>query len=153
MRLIGRTQVSLVCFGARKPNYNNKICLPCPPDQTIWPSISPSCSGTEQSPIDIQRAKIRINESLAIEMLNYDRPHAGYSVVNNGHSIQFNYIGDKSTAPTITGTALNGDKYLLAQLHSHWGSRKGEGSEHTIDGLAYSLEVCFVLGRPMRMNN
>ena len=31
--------------------------------------------------------------------------------------------------------------YLLKQLHFHWGNDDTVGSEHTIDGQSYPLEV------------
>ena len=81
------------------------------------------------------------NESLSIELINYNRAYGGYDVLNNGHSVQFNYKGDPTTVPTLTGTAVNNEKFILAQFHSHWGAHKGIGSEHTVDGNQYSLEV------------
>lgn len=31
--------------------------------------------------------------------------------------------------------------YQLAQFHFHWGRNDSEGSEHTVDGKMYPLEV------------
>ena len=44
----------------------------------------------------------------------------------------------------VTLTVSNGDlteDYEFAQLHFHWGSSDDRGSEHTIDGTEYPLEV------------
>jgi len=56
-------------------------------------------------------------------------------------AVQFNYIGDDRSAPTISGSALNYENYSLAQFHFHWGQQRGMGSEHTINDQSYSMEV------------
>ena len=40
---------------------------------------------------------------------------------------------DESVGAAISGGPLTGD-YTLAQFHLHWGSKSGQGSEHTVDG-------------------
>ena len=40
----------------------------------------------------------------------------------------------------IKGGGLEG-KYSLKHFHFHWGPQDDEGSEHTLDGKAYPLEV------------
>jgi len=51
---------------------------------------------------------------------------------------------------TVTGGELPGT-YKLVQIHFHWGSDDSKGSEHTVDGKAYPLEVisaiCSILSR------
>lgn len=48
---------------------------------------------------------------------------------------------------TISGETLTlssgdlEDNYIFAQLHFHWGSVDTQGSEHTIDGNRFPLEV------------
>lgn len=41
---------------------------------------------------------------------------------------------------TISGANL-GANYKAQQLHLHWGKNGGPGSEHTIDGEKYPMEV------------
>ena len=41
---------------------------------------------------------------------------------------------------TLSGGDLPED-YIFAQLHFHWGTTDSEGSEHTVDGHEYPLEV------------
>lgn len=78
-----------------------------------------------------------------------------YDVVNNDHSIQFTYVGDPTTAPTLSGSALNfgdfnrrnhinSDRFALAQFHFHWGLRNGQGSEHLLQGQEYDMELHLV---------
>ena len=33
------------------------------------------------------------------------------------------------------------EDYIFAQLHFHWGTTDADGSEHTVDGHEYPLEV------------
>ena len=40
----------------------------------------------------------------------------------------------------ISGGGLKGT-YIATQFHFHWGSSSDKGSEHTIDGKQYPLEV------------
>lgn len=41
----------------------------------------------------------------------------------------------------LTGGPLNDDIYLIEQFHCHWGCSDGRGSEHTVDGQAFSGEL------------
>ena len=45
-----------------------------------------------------------------------------------------------SNRPYITGGGL-GAKYFLAKFHFHWRMGRGDGSEHTVNGVHYSSEV------------
>lgn len=42
---------------------------------------------------------------------------------------------------SISGGGLTG-RYHAVQLHFHWGSLAGNGSEHTLDGRQLPMEVC-----------
>ena len=46
-------------------------------------------------------------------------------------SVQFNV--DESYGARISGGPLN-HSYILNQFHLHWGSKPGQGSEHTLNG-------------------
>ena len=43
---------------------------------------------------------------------------------------------------TLSGGGLPED-FTFEQLHFHWGASDTTGSEHTLDGAQYPLEVCF----------
>ena len=43
----------------------------------------------------------------------------------------------------MKGGDLNG-KYQFLQLHFHWGNNSSQGSEHTVDGFAFPLEMHLV---------
>ena len=40
---------------------------------------------------------------------------------------------DESYGASISGGPLS-ESYTLNQFHLHWGSKSGQGSEHTVDG-------------------
>ncbi len=86
-------------------------------------------NGERQSPIDIatdKAAKATVVDGVFVSYTN-----APLNIVNNGHTIQVNSDG-KSTA------LLDGKEFTLVQFHFH------EGSEHTIDGKRYPMEVHLV---------
>lgn len=88
-----------------------------------------ACNGKVQSPIDIVAKDTKPGENLSAIKFEYSDSDA--NIVNNGHTIQFNATGENKI--------MIGDKeYKLLQFHYH------AGSEHTVDGKRYPLEVHFV---------
>jgi len=57
---------------------------------------------------------------------------------NNGHDAEVEY--EYSTRPRMSGGGLNGT-FLLHDTHFHWGSDSSQGSEHTIRGRRYPMEM------------
>ncbi|MGE5503013.1 MAG: carbonic anhydrase [Actinomycetota bacterium] len=95
-----------------------------------WGSLAPeygACGmGREQSPVDLSKG---IPAMLGDPVVSWQP--MPLEIVNNGHTIQVNCAkGSKVT--------LDGKDYELLQFHFH------HPSEHTIDGVAYALEVHFV---------
>ncbi|PWK00857.1 carbonic anhydrase [Flavobacterium araucananum] len=95
-----------------------------------WSEIDQNdCGGSAQSPIDI--VETVTDETLKPIEFHYSPETKIHDVVNNGHSIQFDFEeGDYIT--------LNGDKYNLKQFHFH------EPAEHTIRGIRYPLVIHMV---------
>ncbi|XP_062548362.1 putative carbonic anhydrase 3 [Armigeres subalbatus] len=91
-------------------------------------------TGRRQSPIDLSHDAAVKGVYPLFVFDDYDQSMTNASLVNNGHTIQVN-IGDESVS--IYGGGLSG-KYILEQFHFHW------GSEHTIAGERYALEVHLV---------
>lgn len=95
-----------------------------------WGKLDPkftSCSeGKNQSPINLTGM---IEGELLPLTFNYQA--GGNEILNNGHTIQVNYIHGSS----IT---VNGEQFELKQFHFH------APSENTIEGTSYPMEAHFV---------
>lgn len=92
------------------------------------------CAGNVQSPIDIITSSVV--EDGGINNININYEESQVSIINNGHTIQFNYDGGSSAD-------LNNIDYDLLQFHFH------TGSEHTIDGKRYPMEMHLVHQDPV----
>jgi carbonic anhydrase len=52
---------------------------------------------------------------------------------------------DSSETPlTVNGGPLGNPQYQLSNIHFHWGSVSSQGSEHTLEGKRYPMEVHMV---------
>lgn len=104
-------------------------------------------SGTRQSPIDLPASALAGAEPAApaapLTFRGYDAPPASATLTNNGHTAKLAPAYPAGSAPVVSGGDLPG-AFALAQVHFHWGSADGRGSEHTVDGAAYPLEAHLV---------
>ncbi|XP_068934000.1 carbonic anhydrase 4 [Petaurus breviceps papuanus] len=101
-----------------------------------WPG---SCQGQQQSPIDIDTDKTIRNSSLKpFSFTNYDWREL-WSLKNNGHSVEVK-LNDKIK---ISGGGLK-ETYKAVSFHLHWSNSLDEGSEHTINGRSYAMEMHIV---------
>ncbi|XP_068127664.1 carbonic anhydrase 15-like, partial [Hyperolius riggenbachi] len=119
------------CYSSQNPA--------CGPDH--WKDISHSCGGDHQSPINIIKAKAERDSNLAdITFDGYNiAPHGQWKLMNDGHSVMM-------TLPegiSISGAGLP-YSYHAVQFHIHWGSPTKDGSEHTVDGKQFPLELHIV---------
>merc|ERR1712037_452457 len=133
---------------------------------SCWGDHYPTCNGVKQSPIDIPAKygglltrTFSQQEVTPLKMSNYKRvaftalsnsaEHYGSDgdrvttgiFKNNGHTAQLDAestIG--ATEGILTGGQLAGE-YQILQLHFHWGANDARGSEHTVDGKEYPLEL------------
>jgi carbonic anhydrase len=95
-----------------------------------WSEIEQNdCGGRAQSPVDIVETKK--DELLKPIEFHYDSQTKIHDVINNGHTIQFDFESGNYIV-------LNGEKYELKQFHFH------EADEHTIKGVRYPLVVHMV---------
>jgi len=89
------------------------------------------CGGEYQSPINIISNNAIIDEELKELDIHYASQTKIHEVVNNGHSIQYNFEpGDY--------LMYKEDKYELKQIHFH------APSEHTINGIHYPMVIHMV---------
>uniref|UniRef100_A0A8C2IBQ0 Carbonic anhydrase 6 n=1 Tax=Cyprinus carpio TaxID=7962 RepID=A0A8C2IBQ0_CYPCA len=106
-------------------------------DQKHWAEKFPECGGDQQSPIDIQRRKVRYNPRLLqLELTGYEDMRGNFRMTNNGHSVEI------QLPQSMKITKGFPDHYTAVQMHLHWGGwdLEASGSEHTVDGIRYMAE-------------
>lgn len=104
-----------------------------------WHTLFPSCGGDRQSPINIVKSKALLDP--ALPPLCFKGYHKAHNVIvqNMGHSAHF------TLPPTLrlSGGSLPGT-YKALQFHLHWGTDAEPGSEHTLDGERFPMELHIV---------
>ncbi|XP_068441256.1 carbonic anhydrase 4b [Clinocottus analis] len=104
-----------------------------------WGLVSQHCSGRSQSPINIVTKRMLRRDFLpSFDFFGYQEAFHGH-LINTGHSVQL----DLPSGIRIENGNLNG-AYKAVQLHLHWGKDGGPGSEHTIDGEQFPMEMHLV---------
>jgi len=106
-----------------------------------WHAVAKDCAGQRQSPINIETASVTRQNWAPLTFLNYDQKPRRMRVKNNGHAAQVEI--DAASAPRVSQGGLGGE-YIFAQFHFHWGKDSSMGSEHTINGVRYPMEMHFV---------
>lgn len=113
-----------------------KCCL----DPGNWPS------GTKQSPIALHTEHcekvVLEKKDKAIKFINYDHLLKG-ELVNSGHSVTFNPDPGQHHVPRIEGGQLD-QPYDFLQYHFHWSQNDTEGSEHSLNGQHFPVELHLV---------
>ncbi|KAK7868486.1 hypothetical protein R5R35_001897 [Gryllus longicercus] len=95
--------------------------------------------GSYPSPIDLNiRHKVDI-ELPDLEWNHYEKTAHKMKVTNSGHTVVLSAKW-KENKPFIISGPLP-DKYIFSQMHFHWGSNDNEGSEHTIEGFCFPMEM------------
>ncbi|NXI93087.1 CAH9 anhydrase, partial [Psophia crepitans] len=95
------------------------------------------CAGTAQSPINIDTTKTIFSPQLRpIQLSGYSLPaNEKLKLRNNGHTV----LLELPESLAITGGYAQ--QYRAVQLHLHWGSLSGPGSEHTVNGRRFAVEI------------
>ncbi|XP_061181513.1 carbonic anhydrase-like [Saccostrea echinata] len=104
-------------------------------DPSTWSNTYPICAETHQSPIDLLE-NITQETSHEYFTLEHHQESIHENMTNTGHSLMIQVSHDVK----ISGGGLQG-KFKIDQFHFHWGSNSSIGSEHTIDGAHYPLEL------------
>ncbi|XP_023331809.1 carbonic anhydrase 3 [Eurytemora carolleeae] len=116
-------------------------------DPTHWSESDAECGGLKQSPIDIVTQDIVYAKLSDVVFHNFSgSTQEPVKVSNNGHTLQIQFL---SPASYITASHYQ-ELYYLKQVHFHWGSSDLMGSEHTINGQRFSMEMHAVHIQPER---
>ncbi|XP_056325565.1 carbonic anhydrase 4-like [Danio aesculapii] len=135
---------ALLCESVHSDNsavawcYNNPAC-----NFTTWPEIAPHyCNGSSQSPINIVTAQVQGNPNLTqFNLTGFDANTTFISIANSGTSVVVTLDED---IMSVQGGGLPG-RYVSKQFHLHWGNGSSlPGSEHTVDGKQYAMELHIV---------
>ncbi|OWF36341.1 carbonic anhydrase-like [Mizuhopecten yessoensis] len=109
-----------------------------------WDDTYPICGQSSQSPIDLPSTVYYNPDLKPFSFNNYnDLSDFTLRLHNNGHGAQVDITSGNIEDVTITEGGLPGT-FKAAQLHFHWGSVDTKGSEHTMNGIAYPMEVHIV---------
>ncbi|OXA61604.1 carbonic anhydrase 2 isoform X2 [Folsomia candida] len=118
--------------------YNTPAC-----DSKTWSGMCHT--GKVQSPVDFNTENISENRTqvrLRFNQAYFDVQNRFYAK-NNGHTLQVQLEQDLSSKLVMDGDGLKGN-YVFSQFHFHWGSTDDKGSEHTVGGKSYPLELHLV---------
>ncbi|NXB69599.1 CAH4 anhydrase, partial [Donacobius atricapilla] len=111
-------------------------------DPPRWHQVSAACKGSRQSPVNIVTRNVVRDRSL--QPLSFE----GYDVKDSAKwALENNVKVALSASPKVGGGGLK-RKYKAVEFHLHWGV-PGEpqnipGSEHSIDGEKYPMELHIV---------
>jgi carbonic anhydrase len=105
-----------------------------------WPSVNENCGKKSQSPIDITPSQTTLDDHLDEIFLTASGDQDLDAVAtNNGHTVNLGL----STTYRVSGGKLS-SSYRVAGVHFHWGKTDSAGSEHTVNGKPYPLEMHIV---------
>ncbi|KAJ7373219.1 Phospholipase A2 crotoxin acid subunit CA [Desmophyllum pertusum] len=111
-----------------------------------WEKVSAHCRESAQSPINIVTSTVKEDSNLKGLRFTCDNKNGTVSgiLINNGHATTLAIDKAKGTA-SLTGGPLGDNEYKLQKFHFHFGCKGSKGgSEHTVNGGAYSGELHLV---------
>ncbi|XP_060768190.1 carbonic anhydrase 4-like [Neoarius graeffei] len=133
------------------PCYQSQMsCTQSCKGLAAWNEMTGTCGGNRQSPINIVTKKTKQDSSLtAFKFTDYDKTF-NTMLKNTGETVSL----DIPLGASVSGGNLS-HTYNAFQLHFHWGNNGSSGSEHTLDGEQYPMELAafsslkFKDGKPM----
>ncbi|XP_047403651.1 carbonic anhydrase 4 [Sciurus carolinensis] len=97
------------------------------------------CQKNHQSPVNIVTKKAKVDHNLGhFSFPGYDMKQK-WTAENNGHTVMVS-LGN---GPRISGGGLT-SQYRATQFHLHWSKELDRGSEHSLDGEHFAMEMHIV---------
>lgn len=111
----------------------------------FWSERYPSCGGWKQSPINIDTSLVLFRDDIPRLHLHHYQyiTDSNTRLINNGRTLEMKFQDNGHKPPTLFGGPLR-EKYTLIGGHFHWGANDCMGSEHTINGIRFPIDLHLV---------
>ncbi|XP_041375797.1 carbonic anhydrase-related protein-like isoform X2 [Gigantopelta aegis] len=107
-----------------------------------WKSTCTNAAGNYQSPVNMLSRQAVYDASLEDSALTFHYSTSRETdILNNGHTLA---VFPQAKQSVCGGPMPPGNDYELAEICFHWGKSNSRGSEHTVNGKAFPMEVQLV---------